>query len=556
MKKLLKLMGVFALVVGILTGCSSAPKEDAGDANTNTGTTAANELVVAIGGEPTYLDPAIAGDAVSNYVTKQMYEGLFSVKPDGSLQNELCESFTVSEDGLVYTYTLTDANWSDGQPITAEDFVYGMKRSIAYGSADAYYGSFLTKTVKGGAEASAVVDAAGQVLIEELPELGIKALDDKTLEITLEKPVPYFNQLLVQGATYPIRSDFAEEKVSAWADSKDVPVSGAFMFESRNASEEIVLVKNPNYRNADQVTLEKITFKIMPDGVAQLNAFKAGELDFAMAPSAETAKTYEGKPELFTIDPYVINYFVTVNAGSNAPEALQDANVRKALSMAVDRDELIAIIDAGETYYPLYGFIPRGMAGVNGDFREEQDAVLKLSDTNVEEAKALMAKAGYDETNPLTLTYYYNDSDLHRTVAQVLQEQWKRIGVNVELKTAEVRVFFDDRTNANFELARHANSADYLDPMIYLEMYMRAGQGTTKVVDDQKYEDLIAAANAESDPKVRLEKLHDAENYFVNEMAYIIPLFGYTNPELLRQGITGIETSPDGAVNFRYTKVQ
>ncbi len=545
MKKLLLILLVALLA---LTGCSSSTNEDP-DAPVE------KVFTYALGGEPTYLDPAIAGDAVTNKVVSQMYEGLFGVNESGELVNELAESYTVSEDGLVYTFKLIDANWSDGQPITAHDFVYGIKRAVGYGPTDAYYSSFITKNVEGGKEASALLSESVNVAIADLPEMGVVAIDDKTLEITIQKDTPYFVSLLTQGTFFPMREDYAVEAESAWANEVGTPVTGAFMVESISDKEEIVLVPNPNYRLADEVTLDKIVFKIMPDADAQLNAFKAGEIDFAELVPSSAIHTYDGTDEFFTIDPYVINYFVTINTGDKAPEALKDVNVRKALNYAVDRESLLAVLDAGSTQYALHGIVPKGIPGATGDFRTEADDVALLSEYNKEEAIRLLTEAGYTTENPLEISYYYNDSTMHRDVAQVLQAQFKEVGVDLELKTGEIRVFFDDRTNSDYELARHANSADYLDPMIYLEMYLRSSQGTTPAVNDPVYDQMVADANLEKDPVKRMEMLHAAEEYFVAEQAYIIPLFGYTNPMLISTNVSNLGSSPDGALDMRFVEI-
>lgn len=542
MKKGLKLLAVLVILATMLTAC--------GGGNGGSGDTGEKVFTVAIGAEPRLPDPHYADDAVSNYVAAQMYEGLFSFTEDGNVQKELCDDYTVSDDGLVYTFTLIDAQWSDGEPITADQFVYGMKRALNYGVEDSYYSSKIKDYVKN----AYLIDTGTP--IADMDDLGVRAIDEKTLEITLERPCAYFLQLLVQKTYYPIREEFVELGSSNWAANPDVPVTGAFKLESINTKEQVTLVKNDNYRNADEVELDKVIYLIMTDQQAQLSAFKTGEIDFAMNVPPEVVQTYDGTAEFFKIDPYVINYFVTINASGagTGNEALTDVNVRRALALAVDRNTILTILDGGSLQYPLYGFVPKGIPGVDGDFRTEADAEGHLLDTDVEEAKRLLAEAGYSTDNPLKLTYKTNSSQMHNDVAQALQAMWKEIGVEVELVTPELRVFFDERTDGDFDLARHANSADYMDPMIYLSMY-HTGSQKAKVVDDAAYDAMLDAANAELDLTKRMEMLHDAEEYFVKDMVYVIPLFGYSNPLLLKEGISGIETGPDGAVQFRFVRL-
>ena len=251
----------------------------------------------------------------------------------------------------------------------------------------------------------------------------------------------------------------------------------------------------------------------------------------------------------------VINYYVQMNsaAWSSAP-ALADVRVRRALQLALDRDAIVAALDAGEAYYALYGYVPKGMAGVNGDFREEVDNDKPYVSYNVEEAKKLLAEAGYGLDNPLNLVYKYNSNNMHDTVAQVMQQQWAAIGVNVTFETLEVQTFFAERDeNGNYELARGAMSADYMDPTTFLCMLISSAQ-QKPVVTDSKYDGLIAAAEATLDPTERLQKLHEAEKYLVEEMAYTIPVFGYASVYLVNPNASGIGFDPVGNVYLEYVE--
>ncbi|MDR1794274.1 MAG: peptide ABC transporter substrate-binding protein [Erysipelotrichaceae bacterium] len=552
MKKVWTLLSVLVILAVLLAGC--------GDSKSSGSSAGSGEkvLTVAIGGEPLNLDPATGNDAVTNYIVANIYEGLFAYDTVGNPVPKLAESWTVSDDGLVYTFKIKPAVWSDGVEITAADFVYGVKRSLNYGAAETYYSSLISDYVAGAKDAD-------MAPLEDMDDVMVVALDDKTLEITLAAPCAYFLSLLTQKTYFPLRADVAPLAESTWANSKDLPFSGAFKIESYNPSSEVVLVKNDAWRDADNVELDRIIYLVMPDQQAQLMAFENGEIDFAMSVPQDTVKTYDGKPELFIIDPYVIDYFVTINAtgdvtGTTGEQAgvpnpvLQDVEIRRALAFAVNREELLTVLDAGRLQYALYGIVPKGIPGATGDFREEADAVEHLIDYDLEAAKAIMEAKGYGPNNMLKLTYKTNDSTFHSTVAQVLQAQWKEIYVDLDIQMTELRVFFDARSQGNFDLARHANSADYMDPMIYLNMYYSANLDA-KVVNDPIYDSMIKEAESMLDPVARMEQLHAAEEYLVKEMVYIIPLIGYSNPELLRAGITGIGTGPDGAVDFAYVRL-
>jgi oligopeptide transport system substrate-binding protein len=316
-----------------------------------------------------------------------------------------------------------------------------------------------------------------------------------------------------------------------------------------------LMTKNPNFVYADKVVTPTIVLKAMEDMDAQLMAYQNNEIDMALSVDAAVVSSLYGDKADFIKTNSVINYYVQMNsaAWSSAP-ALADVRVRRALQLALDRDAIVAALDAGEAYYALYGYVPKGMAGVNGDFREEVDNDKPYVSYNVEEAKKLLAEAGYGLDNPLNLVYKYNSNNMHDTVAQVMQQQWAAIGVNVTFETLEVQTFFAERDeNGNYELARGAMSADYMDPTTFLCMLISSAQ-QKPVVTDSKYDGLIAAAEATLDPTERLQKLHEAEKYLVEEMAYTIPVFGYASVYLLNPNASGIGFDPVGNVYLEYVE--
>lgn len=543
MKNAFKKIAVLALILGMCMSMVACGTSD------TTEEVKEVTFTYAVGGEPDVLDPAVGTDAVTSAITNQTYYPLFSIGSDGSMVNEACESYEVSEDGLTYTFHLIDNNyWSDGVKVTAGDYVYGMKRAVGMGAADSYYSYFITDFVLNAKDyGTAMADVA------DMTDIGIVATDDSTIVITLAKPCSYFVSLMSAGVFYPLRAEFATEHSSDWALDATVPTNGAFQTTKIDSAEEYVMVKNTYFAHADEVSIDTLVAKVMPDMDAQLLAFQNGEIDMATSVNSDVTSIYAGKDELVITDS-VINYYVMMNAYSTENAALQDVNVRKALQMAINRDDIITALDAGSVYYPLYGYVPNGFSGLDGDFRAEQDASNILCTYDVEAAKALLAEAGYDESNPLTLTYYYNSSTTHDTVAQVLQQQWAAIGVVVTLKTGEIRTFFDDRTNGLFELARGAMSADYMDVSTYLDMAASWNQAGVSW-GDETYDNMILASQSETDPAARLQILHDAETYLVQTQAYTIPLFGYSSVYLVKAGTAGTEYNPQGSYSLWYTTV-
>ena len=542
MKKLFKVMMALLLTFGVVA-CSK-------EKDNNTTTKDGKTFTVAMGGKPKDLDPVLGGDSITNLILAQMYEGLYATNQDGSLRKVLAKETTVSDDGLTYTFQLVEgAVWSDGQPVTAHDFEYGIKRSIhvsnAYGD-DASYMQLITDYIVGAAEAQ-----AADIPVAEMTDVGVKATGDYTLEITLKKVTPYYELLLTANPYLPARSDFASETEATWANSADCPSNGPFKVQSVDVDSKVVLVKNDKFRNAADVKLETINYLVMEDQEAQMAAFQTGEIDLATSVNTESVIAYSDQSAVWAIDPFVVNYYVLINSANcdmEGAEALKDVRVRQALSYALDRQAILQAINGGDYYYELNGFVPKGMVDADGnDFRTNADAKEKLAYYDLDKAKALLKEAGYDESHPLKLEYYYNQSTMHNTAAESIQASWKLAGIDVQLRTNDVSTFFSERASGKFELARHAMSADYNDPNAYLDMYLTVTQ-TTPAVSDAHYDELLARANSEMDPVKRSELLHEAEHYLIAEQMYVIPLFGYSTPYLLNPNFTAPSSSPDGHV--------
>lgn len=546
MKKVLALI-LAAVMMLSLVACGGTSNENTDGASTGS---VKDTFVFAMGGTPEMLDPSIATDSVTATPLQLIYNNLYNLNEAGEAVPNAVEKCDISSDGLVYTLKLVDGNkWSDGQPVLASEYAYGAKRSLGMGSALSYYCYFISDYVLNAAQYEGA-DVA------DMTDIGIVADDEaNTLTITLNAPCTYFTSLLTSNVFTAVRPDFATEHESTWADSTDVPTNGAYHPTKIASNEELIMEKNPNFIHADKVVTNTIILKTMEDMDAQLMAYQNGEIDMASSIDAAVAgSVYGGQADLIKTNS-VINYYVQMNSASwSSAPALSDVRVRRALQLALDRDEIVAALDAGEAYYPLYGYVPKGMAGVNGDFREEADANPYVY-TDIEEAKKLMEEAGYNESNRLSLVYKYNSNTMHDTVAQVMQQQWKEIYVDVTFETLEVQTFFAERDeNGNYELARGAMSADYMDPTTFLCMLITSAQ-QKPVVTDEKYDGLIAEAEAIMDPAARLEKLHEAEKYLVEEMAYTIPVFGYSTLYLLNPNTTGIGYDPVGNIYLEYVQV-
>ena len=527
MKKFASLLLAFAMTVGMLTGCG-------GDSGTSsTGEAPAQEVTVAISSTFATLDPALISTTHMVHVYGNMGSNFYRTDANGVLQYDLGESMEKSEDGLTYTFTIKEGlKWSDGEPLTAEHFVYGIKRAIGYGPDNAYTKKNLVNFIAGAEEAAnAAMDVA------DMTNVGVTALDDTTFQVTLSTPCPYFERIFSGNVTSPMRPDFALEHDSSWSVNGTYPSSGPMVLESISPEEEAVLVKNENYWDAENVTLEKATFVVMTDSTAQVNAFRTGDIDIAMSVPSEVATNAEYESNIVMPEKYVSNYFVLINSGPKAQvEALKDENVRKALALAIDKDTMLNIL-GGKANVRLDGYIPYGFEGVDGnDFRDEKS----YGEFNLEEAKSLMEAAGYNENNHLKFEYLYSNSQFHADVAQILQQMWSQIYVDVELKSIEMGVFYDYVDNGDFTTCRYANN-DSTDPLSYFQLFTTDSQiDGCQAITDPVLDQMVEEAYQITDHDEYIAKLHEIEDYFVEEKQYVIPLLTQNSVVLVQDGIEGL----------------
>lgn len=564
MKKVFASTAALAMALTSLAGCGSG-----GDITAESGK---KNISVAVGGDFAWPDPAIVDDSITSNVLAQCYSGLFKLTEDGGVEADLAaevptqENGGISKDNKTYTIKLKDGlKWSDGSDLTAEDFIWSWKRAMTTGG---YYTNFMYNYIDGTSrmvldEETGVEKDTPYSKLEDWDEIdknmAVEALDDQTIQIKLKTPTTYFASLLTNTVFYPVNRaevEAGEEGIDkpTWVKnaSEDDPIvtSGSFEITGVNIKDTITLKKSANCTD-DDVKLESMSFKVMSDLDTQTNSFQSGEVDFATAVNVEAVTKDENLlSHVYKIDPFVCNYYIIVNAGKENNEstdglkALKDPEIRKAISMGISRSTVRQAYGYGDEFsYDLYGMIPNGIpdAEEGSDFREVGGDLIK---DDVEAAKEIMESKGYSADNMLKLDYKYNNLANHKASAEAMQAALKEIYIDLSLTGIEKEAFFGDRDNGKFELARHAMTADYMDPTCYLSMNM--GETTPgNTTDDPKFDEMVNEANAMTDPADRLAKLHEAEAYLV-ENGYIIPLFGYTEPFLKVKNLEGITSSPEG----------
>ena len=562
-KKVLSAVLAASMCMSFLAGCGNSGSGDSGssqsgetskEASKEADTSAAEKgdgepvsITVGVGQQFTTLDPGLSTETVNRYALAHMYAGLYKKLEDGSVVPDLAAGEPeVSEDGLTYTIKLKDGLvWSDGEPITAHDFVFGINRNLTYGAENGFVTDKMVRYLEGAEEYLADTE----VDLETFSFAGVEALDDTTVVYHLKTPCAFFTGLLCGGGFLPLREDVAEAGFSEWAVEPGYPVTGAYVLDYCNENEKVVLTKNESFYDAEDVTVDEITFQVMPDMDAQAAAFKTGDLDAALAISASIVSTYENQNELWN-RPQQSVYSIDLNSGEKGPEALKDVNVRRALAISINRDEIVKAINAGDFYTPLYGYVPHGMKGAEGDFREEGDAKQLYQQYDPEKAKELLKEAGYDESNPLTLKYKYSNNSIHADVAQMLEQMWKAVGINVELDVVESGVFYDQIDQGDFDMSRYGLMCTN-DPSEFLNQWTQAMQPVAAVADDT-YDQMMTDVTKIVDRTEYMNKLHEIETYLVEEQVYVIPLFDFNEPALKKENLKGVYMTPGDVPVYSY----
>jgi oligopeptide transport system substrate-binding protein len=503
-----------------------------------------------LGAQPKTVDPGLNNTVEGGIVDVNAFEGLENVDASNKVTPGVAEKYDVSSDGLKYTFHLRkDAKWSDGKGVTANDFYYAWSRALAPETASDY--AYQLFYIKNGEAYN-----GGKAKVEDL---GIKVVDDYTLEVTLETPTAYFLSLTAFPTYFPVRKDIVEANKEGWAnDPKTFVSNGAYKMSEYAQKDHMTFVKNDNYWDKSNVKLDKIQYAMLDNETASLNAFEAGDIDATDLLPAEQKQSLikDGKAKVY---PYLGTYFYDFNVtGKNvAPEvakALNNVNVRKALSLAIDRTAIVESVTKGGEL-PATSFVPKGI--VDSAAKEFKNKDYLKATADVDGAKKLLADAGYPEGKGFPkLEIKYNTGQGHQNIAQAIQDMWKKnLGIDVTLVNEERKVQLDDLTKHNFAVCRASWIADYNDPMTFIDMYYTNGGNNNPGYTNPEYDKLVDAAKKETDPAKRTEEMHKAEDILMNDLP-IMPIYYYTNVLALKNNIKDVQKSPLGFVYFRDTVVE
>lgn len=496
-----------------------------------------------VGVEPKTLDPHLITGVPESHVLNTLIEGLVLLDEKGKALPGIAERWEVSPDGKTYTFHLRDAKWSNREPVTADDFVFGWRRCLAPATAAEY--AYQLYLIKGAEEYN-----TGKS--KDPSTVAAKAVDQKTLQVELKNPTPYFTAVLAHAAFSPLKESWIKANPQ-WSTQPDKYLcNGPFVFDTWRHSDRIIVKKNPHYYNADKVRLDGVEMFMITNESTALLQWEAGKLDII-----ETNVPLPDIPRLkkqgkLQVEPYLGVYYVAVQ---NEKKPFDDVRVRKALSLAVNRQQITdAILRSGQP--PARAFIPPGITLENGkDYRVSSGDLFK---EDIAEAKRLLKEAGYPNGRGLPrIRYLYNDVQMHRTIGEALQRMWlENIGVKVDLQVQEWKVYIQNLHAENFQIARAGWIGDYVDPLAFLDMFQTGAGNNNFKYSNPKFDALVAESRATTDTAKRLENFRAAEKILIADDMAVIPLYFYVNPVLQQPYVKGVRRNPTSSVYFHQAYIE
>ena len=493
------------------------------------------------GVEPTSFNPSIGFDAVSWDPLNNLMEGLTRLDQDSRAAPGVAEEWDISDDKLTYTFHLReDANWSNGDPVTAEDFVYAWKYMLDPETASS--AAFLGYFIEGAEEYNAGEGSADDVAIH--------AIDEKTLEVVLTAPTGFFLDLLTNPAFFPINHKVAAENENWHAEADSFVANGPFKLESWEHDNEMVFAKNEHYWDADTVKLDKVHFAMVNDENTQYQMFQSGELDTASIPPELSDEFIEGD------NVYIGDYggleFYRFNV---TKEPFDNKKIRQAFSYAIDRESIAEYVVKNKVE-PAFGYVSPGFISPTGeDFRDVNGDLVAL---DPEKAKELleegMEEEGYDELPEVVLSY--NTSDSNKAVAEAIQDMLKEnLGVEVKLENQEWNVYAEAQQNLELQFSRSSFINDYYDPVNFLESFVTDSYMNRTGWSNEEYDELIQKGKSEPDEEKRWEALYEAEKLLAEE-AIATPIRFYNTVVLEADGVSGILRHPVGYFDLKYADIE
>jgi oligopeptide transport system substrate-binding protein len=519
------------LISAVLGACGS-PSSDAerGPIGGATGNELAAEQVLHWGNaaEPQSLDPHRVEGVPGSNIDRDLFEGLVEEAPNGDLIPGAAESWHISDDGLTYTFDLRrEARWSNGERLTAADWVYGLRRSADPATGSRY--TFILEPIRNAAAVS-----AGRMPVEAL---GVRAIGDYGLEIQLESPTPYFLGLLTNSSTYAMHRASVDRYGDRVTRPGNFVSNGAYMLDDWVVQSHVKLVRNPHYWDDVSTVIDEVYFHAMENRVAEISRYRANEIDITYTdlPVSQLDWIMENLADELIVGPYLGSYYYGFNL--EQPPFKDNLALRKALTLAVDREIITRDIrKAGEI--PAFGWVPPVA-------NYEQQAMPETAWTQQEreaQARRLYAQAGYSAEHPLEVEILYNTEESHRAIAVAVAAMWRQVlGVRTTITNQEWKVYLDTRRQKlETQVYRAGWIGDYNDANTFASIFHSSSRLNDSGFDNREYDRLLELAAAERDPNRRAEYLQEAERVLLAELP-IMPLYFYVTTRLVKPWVAGYE---------------
>jgi len=475
--------------------------------------------------EFTTADPQMVEDVSGSYFVRDLFEGLMNQDADGNLIPGVATGYTTNDAKDVYTFTLRDnARWSDGNPVTAHDFVYAWRRLADPATASPY--SWFADIM--------ALENVGAVMSGESPPeaLGIRALDNHTLEVRLTASLPYFAAMTTHASTFPSPQWTVRTFGDDWTKPGNIVGNGAYVLTEHIPNETATRERNTMYWNNDATIIDKVVTLVINDENTDFTRWEAGETDKGAVPSGQYPRLKAEYPDEAISFPRLCTYYMTFNLSPSGPEAFKDVRVRQALSYALDRSVVTdKILQGGQIQ--AFTFTPGATAG----FEVPAVAFGQMSqDQRNVNAKLLMAAAGYGPDNPLKFEYMYNTSEGHKKIAIAAQQMWKEtLGAEATLANQEWKTFLKTRGGQNFDVARGGWCGDYNEASTFLDLMTTPSGYNDGKFSNAEVDELMTSARTMSDATSNYTRV---EEIMANEMP-IIPVYHYTGVFMLRNNLKG-----------------
>lgn len=498
----------------LVTGCGNKTAENKGDTAATTAPAATGgKIAINLGSEPPQMNSILTTDSTSGNVQRAVFEGLTRLGKDGKPIPGIAEKWETSTDGLKWTFTLRDAKWSDGTALTAEDFRYGIIQLLKKDNASEY--AYLGYYIKNGEEFN-----KGTAKEEDV---GVKVLDPKKLEITLAKPAPFFLDLLAFHSFLPVNKAFYEKQDGGkkyGAEAANMIYDGPYMIKEWKHDDSVTLVKNPNYWNAKETKLDEIKMLMIKDSNAALNSFNAGELDMVGLSGTQVSQVEQAGGKV-TSYPDGSSWYMEFNLKD---KVMANANIRKALSAAIDRNSFTKNVLKNKSV-PATSFTDPTIFGEKQSFAKEIGTLVKDNDATA--AKDFLAKGlqelGLDKAPKIEMIA--DDTDTAKRDTQALQEMWrKNLGIEVTISNMPFKARLQKMTSKDFQMVMAGWSADYNDPISFLDMFETGNGNNHTSYTSADYDKLLKAAQNEKDAKKRMDTLKQMEKKLMDDMP-ITPIY-------------------------------